>query len=423
MKKIITLLSFVLIFVALITFNSCKKQPFVAPTGAILVISSEYPKIDFNGSTKVFVSGYAEDGTVLWDGTHVYFTVKNGTLKDKDGNTLEENAIELEGGYGEILAYGNQEMGTMEITARSGAVTAEPAPLEITVGRIQDVSLINLSVDPEYLPLGGDWATITASIMDQNNLPIPGVNVSFSTDKGDLESNGQYKTTNSNGVVTDRLFTSEEATVTVTCGEQSSTITVRVLGESNKPKADFEFSPTNPTSSDTVWFNAYNSYDPDGTIQSWSWDFGDQSAQGWGSRVSHQFNLGDEDSKTFNVTLTVHDDDNLSNSTSKNVQVSSDEELQASPVLVENIEATGTDPANPIIINVWNSKSSAIISFTITKEPAGMFDNLTPDTGSTPGTIEVHITSNAGALSDRYGSITLTYGTSKVVVINFHQLN
>jgi len=68
------------------------------------------------------------------------------------------------------------------------------------------------------------------------------------------------------------------------------------------PVADFTFSPSNPTTADTVQFTDAST-DQDGTIESWNWDFGD-GATSTLENPTHQFDDG-----TYTVTLTVTDDD------------------------------------------------------------------------------------------------------------------
>jgi hypothetical protein len=79
------------------------------------------------------------------------------------------------------------------------------------------------------------------------------------------------------------------------------------------PVADFTYSISNLT----VTFTD-QSYDPDGTIVAWSWNFGDggTSAQ---QNPTHTYASGN----TYTVTLTVTDNDGATDSVSKNVTVTS----------------------------------------------------------------------------------------------------
>ena len=53
-----------------------------------------------------------------------------------------------------------------------------------------------------------------------------------------------------------------------------------------------------------IWFNASNSYDPDESIENYTWDFGDGTIS-YESDVTHSF----EDSNTpYKVTLTIKDE-------------------------------------------------------------------------------------------------------------------
>lgn len=53
----------------------------------------------------------------------------------------------------------------------------------------------------------------------------------------------------------------------------------------------------------TLYVDAHSSYDPDGTIVSYSWDFGDGSQLGSGVTTSHVYS----DTGTYTVILTVED--------------------------------------------------------------------------------------------------------------------
>jgi len=75
------------------------------------------------------------------------------------------------------------------------------------------------------------------------------------------------------------------------------------------PFASFTYSPKSPFySGDLVSFDASNSGDPDGSIASYRWDFGDgMTAEG--KTVSHRFRGTQNEAKTYTVTLIVEDDE------------------------------------------------------------------------------------------------------------------
>jgi len=85
------------------------------------------------------------------------------------------------------------------------------------------------------------------------------------------------------------------------------------------PQAFFSFTPTEPEINATVTFDASASFDPDGTIVGYLWDFGDGTAANVTvSSVTHSF----PQSKTYIVTLTVTDNSTATNATTKSVFVS-----------------------------------------------------------------------------------------------------
>lgn len=75
------------------------------------------------------------------------------------------------------------------------------------------------------------------------------------------------------------------------------------------PVADFTYSPAYPTTMETITFNASESYDPDGTITSYEWDFGDNNT-GSGELVQHSY----AENGTYLVNLTVTYDDDVQRS-------------------------------------------------------------------------------------------------------------
>ena len=76
---------------------------------------------------------------------------------------------------------------------------------------------------------------------------------------------------------------------------------ILILG--NKlPQPKFTYSPSNPTTNDEIEFDASASTDPDGSISTYSWNFGDGTT-GTGVKPTHQY----DEAGTYTVTLTVTD--------------------------------------------------------------------------------------------------------------------
>jgi PKD repeat protein len=81
------------------------------------------------------------------------------------------------------------------------------------------------------------------------------------------------------------------------------------------PKSDFTHSPVNPTDLENVTFTD-ESLDPDGTIENWSWSFGDGN-HSKSMNPSYQY----IDNGIYTVTLTVTDDDGSKDTTSKQISI------------------------------------------------------------------------------------------------------
>jgi len=94
-----------------------------------------------------------------------------------------------------------------------------------------------------------------------------------------------------------------------------------------RPIADFTFSPSQPAAGATVQFTD-RSKDSDGWVVSWSWRFGDGSAS-TDQNPSKQY----AENRVYNVTLTVVDDDGLTGTVTKTINVGSapDFSLSANP--------------------------------------------------------------------------------------------
>jgi len=81
------------------------------------------------------------------------------------------------------------------------------------------------------------------------------------------------------------------------------------------PRAAFVFAPAEPTTQDTVQFTD-QSTDPDGTVVSWAWEFGDGATSDQ-QNPTHRYT----DDGTYTVTLMVTDDDGATERVSHEITV------------------------------------------------------------------------------------------------------
>ena len=84
------------------------------------------------------------------------------------------------------------------------------------------------------------------------------------------------------------------------------------------PIANFTYYPEKPVVNQTITFNASSSHDPDGTIVSYEWDFGDGNVTNTTEEIiNHSYS----EAGSYDVKLAVTDDDGATNSTNRTVMV------------------------------------------------------------------------------------------------------
>ena len=106
-----------------------------------------------------------------------------------------------------------------------------------------------------------------------------------------------------------------------------------------KPPVAIFSAPDSALVNQTITLDASQSYDTDGNIVNYTWNFGDGST-GYGVTITHSYS----EPGNYTITLTVIDNDGLSNSTSKQIEIQPDSDNDGWSDQEE--QTYGTDPYN-----------------------------------------------------------------------------
>ena len=109
--------------------------------------------------------------------------------------------------------------------------------------------------------------------------------------------------------------------------------------EDQPPIAKFTFDPEKPRVGENIHFDSGDSDDPDGTIVSYEWDFGNASTTGM--QVTHTYN----EAGNYTVNLTVTDNDGLTNSINQTVTIGP---------YISSIDPSSGAPGITMTIEGWN---------------------------------------------------------------------
>jgi hypothetical protein len=268
---------------------SCHQANNIAPGGALLFLIAEPTQIGFNGTSTLTVTGTEETGVPLPDGTKVSFGV------DLAGN-VSPSTVQLLSGTATSTYHATFTAGEITITATSGSVEANT-----TITVVDNIQQnVFVSANPTTFPTGGGTSLISAVVTDDSGKPVVGTGVQFSTTAGTLQSGGSVIETNGNGVATDVLVTTENATVTASTDDGFSGQTTILVGV-GRIVCHMSVSNTSPKVGQTVAFFDTTD-DPGAQILRFHWDFGD-AVSAEGQNVQHAYsNAG-----TFNVVHSVID--------------------------------------------------------------------------------------------------------------------
>ncbi len=161
-----------------------------------------------------------------------------------------------------------------------------------------------------------------------------------------------------------------------------------------RPHAAFLFAPTTVYVGVSVTFDGSGSTDPDGSIASYGWDFGDGST-GTGVQASHVFAA----KGTFQIRLTVVDNDGLSNQTTRTLAVP-----DRAPQITSSTPGVGpltidAGAAQTFTVIAWDPDGDVLI-YTWRVDGAAAGGNLSAlnFVSTSPGAHTVNVTVSDGSL-------------------------
>ena len=279
------------------------------------------------------------------------FTFNGSASYDSDG-TITSYAWQYGDGStdtGSVVSHVYTVAGTytvrLTVTDDDGATDTETRTLTVSATSNQPPTAAFSFSPTSAAP--GDWFQFNGSASSDADGTIVGYAWQFgdgSTDSGPVA----YHAYTSTGTYTVRLTVTDDDGAT-----DVETHTVVVTSGANQlPTAAFSVSPTSGPPGTQFTFNATASTDPDGSIVSYAWQFGDGTT---GSGVATQHTYAS--AGTYTVQLTVTDNQGASDSETKTVSV----QLAAAPDLT--VQSVTYAPSSPTI--------GQTVTFTITARNAG----------------------------------------------------
>jgi PKD repeat protein len=188
--------------------------------------------------------------------------------------------------------------GGLKDTADSSIYVMQNEPPTLSSVSISGSSQINESSGAQYI--------LTAYYSDDSSTEVTGF--------ASWSDNSSYASINSNGYLTASSVVSDQpCTITASYEGQSDThnVIIENIPPNNSPAIDFSYA----TRKKKVTFSD-RSNDSDGTVVSWLWDFGDGTYNIMQNPEHRYTKFGN-----YSVTLTVTDNEGVSNSISKTVSI------------------------------------------------------------------------------------------------------
>jgi len=270
-------------------FDNAGNNAETSTFGYTVIIPNWPPIAEFSESASIVYTGEVIDfdasGSYDTDGYIVGYSWDFGDGNTDSGVTVSHSYVD-DGEYTVIL----------RVVDDDGAVGSKTASI-IVKNRppVADLSTSAAILDKE------ETVTFNAS----GSYDPDGIIVSYSWDFGDG--------TTATGITVSHAYSDDgsySVTLTVTDNDGATDTAHATKTVRNRPPvASFTETAETVDTNENISFDASESYDPDGIIVSYSWDFGDGNTA-TGVEVDHAY----EDDGVYTVTLTVIDDDDATGS-------------------------------------------------------------------------------------------------------------
>ncbi|HHR85626.1 MAG TPA: PKD domain-containing protein, partial [Candidatus Acetothermia bacterium] len=275
----------------------------------------------------------------------------DGTISSYAWNFGDGTTSTGETRYHQFMSPGTYNV-VLTVTDNDGATDTESHVIQVGPTNQPPTAAFNFTPSN---PVVGGWVQFNASASND----VDGTISSYAWNFGDgTTSTGEtrYHQFMSPGTYNVVL------TVTDNDGATDTESHVIQVGPTNQPPtAAFNFTPSSPGVSKWVRFDGTGSVDTDGSISNYSWNYGDGSATGNGSVVYHKFAAPG----TYNVVLTVTDNDGATDTESHVIQVGPTNQPPVaafnysplSPGIGENIlldASPSYDPDGMIVSYAWD---------------------------------------------------------------------
>ena len=160
------------------TTASCDKIALVAPSDAIITVSTNRTVLALNATAEIRASVVELSGASVHNGTLVTFATDLGRLESQEGRTNNGQAV--------VTLHAGAESGIATVRAFSGgAQSVGDGGRALVIGPAA-AETMTVTATPAELPSTGGTSTISATVIDVVGNRLVGVPVAFTTTGGSL---------------------------------------------------------------------------------------------------------------------------------------------------------------------------------------------------------------------------------------------